>query len=497
MALAIYDTLSGSKRVFTPIEPNLVKMYVCGITPYALSHLGHARCYVAWDVVYRYLKYSGFDVKYVRNFTDVDDKIINEAAKRDLDPLALAEDNIQAFYTDMDALGIARPDHEPRVSSSIDAIIDLVKSLEEQGLAYAVDGDVFFEVSKFEKYGCLSKRPLDDMMAGARVDVDVRKRNPMDFALWKSAKENEINWPSPWGNGRPGWHIECSAMSMSHLGNTFDIHCGGRDLIFPHHENEIAQSEGASGCHYVNFWMHNGFINIDQQKMSKSLGNVFNVRDILKRYEPLVLRYFLMCATHYRNPMNFCDTILDEASARMAYFYESLRKANDFLDEHADKAGGIVRDQEFIEGIPGRFKDAMDDDFSVVKAMELISEMFRYLNEYVSVRKQAALPAAFASASRLLNELSTMNSVLNLFGEEPRSYLLRHREKAALRRGLSIDSIEKQISKRIAARTARDWAMADQIRDELDALGVVLMDRPGGTDWSVDESIVLEKTESE
>ncbi|MEE2757123.1 MAG: cysteine--tRNA ligase [Myxococcota bacterium] len=497
MAVTIYDSLSGSKREFVPIEENSVKMYVCGITPYALSHLGHARCYVAWDVVYRYFQYRGFDVTYVRNFTDVDDKIINEAAKRDVDPLELAEENIQAFYEDMDALCIARPDHEPRVSTSIDDIIALVQSLEDRGLAYSVDGDVFFEVAKFENYGCLSKRPLDDMMAGARVDVDTRKRNPMDFALWKSTKDGEINWPSPWGPGRPGWHIECSAMSMAHLGPTFDIHCGGRDLIFPHHENEIAQSEAASGCRYVNYWMHNGFINIDQQKMSKSIGNVFNVRDILQRYEPLVLRYFLMCATHYRNPMNFCDTLLDEASARMAYFYESLRKAKDFVEVNADAMGSLTKDQDFIDGISGRFRDAMDDDFSVVKAMELISELFRYLNEYVSVKKKAALPAAVASAQCLLDELRSMDSVLNLFGEEPRAYLLRHRTKAAMRLGISIELIERQISKRIAARTARDWAMADQIRDELESLGVILMDRPGGTDWSIDESIDAETTEAE
>ena len=249
--MVVYDTLSGTKRPFETLEEGKVKMYVCGVTPYSDCHLGHARCYVAWDLVYRYLRYAGYEVTYVRNFTDVDDKIINRANERGVDPMALAEENIQSFYRDMDALGIARPQHEPRVSTSIDAIIEIVKRLEENGYAYDVDGDVFFEVDRFDGYGKLSKRNLDDMRAGARVEVDSRKRNPMDFALWKSVKPGEPSWESPWGPGRPGWHIECSAMSMNQLGATFDIHGGGRDLVFPHHENEIAQSEGASGCQYV------------------------------------------------------------------------------------------------------------------------------------------------------------------------------------------------------------------------------------------------------
>ena len=314
MSLQIFDTLRGSKRAFEPLEPGKVSMYVCGITPYSLSHLGHARCYVTWDVVYRYLMFSDLDVTYVRNFTDVDDKIIARAAERGMDPIALAQENIDFFYEDMDSLGIARPQIEPRVSESIESIIQLVQRLEDSGYAYEVDGDVYYDVTRFPEYGQLSKCSIEELQAGARVEVDQRKRNAMDFALWKAAKPNEPKWSSPWGEGRPGWHIECSAMSMSSLGDQIDIHGGGRDLIFPHHENEIAQSEGATGTTYVQYWMHNGFINIDKDKMSKSLGNVFNVRDVTDRYTPLTLRFFLMTSTHYRNPIHFSDSMLEEAS---------------------------------------------------------------------------------------------------------------------------------------------------------------------------------------
>ncbi len=485
MPIQIHDTLAGTKRPFEPLEPGRVRMYVCGVTPYARSHIGHARCYTAYDIIYRYLRYAGFAVTYVRNFTDVEDKIIKRANERGMDTLALAQENIDTFYADMDALGIARPDHEPRVSTSIDDIIALVQRLEDKGLAYDVDGDVFYDVANFADYGKLSKRPLDQMQAGARVEVDPRKRNPMDFALWKSAKPGEPKWDSPWGEGRPGWHIECSAMSMAALGETFDLHGGGRDLIFPHHENEVAQSEGATGCTFARYWMHNGFITIDEEKMSKSLGNVFSVGDIAERYEPLVLRFFLATGSQYRNPINFSDAMLDEAAARLAYYYETLRKAAVFLAEAHAEHKGPLPGQAVIDGVEARFREAMDDDFNVPRAMDPVNEAFRTLNELISTRKKKKQAAAAAAARLLLDKIRAIDGVLNLFGEDPGGYLERHRQKAVIRRELSVQWIEQQISARIAARTARDWAEADRIRDEMEAAGVILMDHPGGTDWRV------------
>jgi len=494
MSIHIHDTLTGTKRPFEPLEAGRVRMYVCGVTPYARSHIGHARCYVAYDIIYRYLRYAGFEVTYVRNFTDVDDKIIKRANERGIDAAVVAQENIDSFYADMDSLGIARPDQEPRVSTSIDDIIELVQRLEANGLAYAVDGDVFYAVDRFDGYGKLSKRPLDQMQAGARVEVDTRKKNPMDFALWKSAKPGEPKWPSPWGEGRPGWHIECSAMSMTALGETFDLHGGGRDLIFPHHENEIAQSEGASGVQFARYWLHNGFITIDEEKMSKSLGNVFSVGDIAERYEPDVLRYFLVAASQYRNPISFSDAMLDEAASRVAYYYETLRKAELFLSEDHLSHSGPIPAQKVIDTVLDRFHEAMDDDFNVPRAMDPLNEAFRTLNELVSTRKAKKKAAAAVAARLLLDEIRRMDVVLNVFRHDPDEYLERHRDKAVIRRELSVQWIEQQISARIAARTARDWAQADAIRAALDEAGVVLMDHPGGTDWRVlDADVELER----
>ena len=490
MTLHIQDTMTGAKRPFEPIEPGKVRLYVCGVTPYARCHLGHARCYMAYDLIYRYLGYLGYEVTYVRNFTDVDDKIINRAAEQGIEPLALAQKNIDAFYEDMDALGIARPQLEPRVSTSIDDIIKLVSTLIERGLAYESKGDVYYSVESFEGYGKLSKRNLDEMResAGERIEINPKKRSPMDFALWKGAKPGEIKWDSPWGEGRPGWHIECSAMSLGAFGDRFDIHGGGRDLIFPHHENEIAQSEGAVGHSCVNFWVHNGFINIDNEKMGKSLGNAFNVSDIFGRYEPLVLRYFLLSASHYANPVNFTDGLLDECAARMAYFYETLRKVEVLLSEEGEPFGGPLSHKELLDTFEDRFRAALDDDFNTVRAMDPLSELFKALNELGSVRKMKQKPVAAATARALLGKLRMVDEVLNLFGEAPTVYLARHRQKAALRREIDLDWIAEQIEERLTARKNKDWAAADAVRDRVSARGVVLMDRPdGGTDWSVSD----------
>ncbi len=487
MALRIHNTLTGEKEIFEPIQPDRIGMYVCGVTPYARCHLGHARCYMAYDLIYRYLKFSGHQTYYVRNFTDIDDKIIASAREREISPRELADEQIRYFYEDMDLLGIARPDDEPRVSETIPEIITLIQRIEERGLAYAVDGDVFYSVEGFKEYGKLSKRPLEDLRAGARVDLNPKKRNPMDFALWKAAKPGEPKWESPWGEGRPGWHIECSAMSMSRLGETFDIHGGGRDLIFPHHENEIAQSEGATGKPYVRFWLHNGFINIDKEKMSKSLGNVFNIADILKRYEPQVLRYFMIAGSHYRNPINFSDSMLDEAASRVAYFYETLRKVKLLLDESDEPYSGPTPVAGLIEQLLPRFHEAMEDDFNIVRALDPLNEAFKTLNELADTRKKKRRAAARDAARALVAQIYKLDEVFNLFAEEPEVYLARHREKAAGRHGLELSWIARRISERLAARTARDWGQADAIRDDLLRRGVVIKDHPGGTEWMISD----------
>jgi cysteinyl-tRNA synthetase len=490
MTLQIHDTMQGEKRAFEPIEPGQVKMYVCGVTPYARCHLGHARCYVAFDVVYRYLNYAGYDVTYVRNFTDVDDKIIKRANERGMVAMDLAQENIEAFYEDMDALGIARPQFEPRVSGTIPEIIEMVKTLEAKGIAYAVDGDVYYAVDQFPDYGKLSKRPLEELLAGARVEVNSKKKNPMDFALWKAAKPGEPKWDSPWGEGRPGWHIECSAMSCTQLGHEFDIHGGGRDLIFPHHENEIAQSEGANGTNYVRYWMHNGFVTINEQKMGKSLGNAFDLADLFKRYEALTLRLFLISAASYRQPIDFSDTLLDKAAGRMAYFYETLRKARTFVHLFDENYDGPLPFADTIESFRRRFLAAMDDDFSTVKAMEPLSELFKALNEAIGTGKKKKKPAAARAAALMLDLLDDADQVFNLFGEDPDAYLARHRDKAALRRSVDLDWVAERIGARRIARDDRDWAEADRVRDELSAAGVVLMDRPDGTtDWMIEDVV--------
>ena len=486
MALRIYNTLSQKKEPFRPIADGKVGMYVCGVTVYDVCHIGHARAYVAFDVVHRYLEHLGYDVTYVRNFTDVDDKIIKRANERGLEPVELATGHIQSFYTDMDALGVARPQHEPRVSTSIPEIIELVARLVERGLAYEAGGDVYYAVDAFEGYGKLSGRSLDDMVAGARVEVNVQKRNPMDFALWKAAKPGEPKWSSPWGEGRPGWHIECSAMSMSALGPTVDLHAGGQDLIFPHHENEIAQSEGATGLTFVNYWMHNGFVNIDNEKMSKSLGNCFNVNDLFQRYEPQVVRLFML-TTHYRSPINFSDRGLDEAAARMAYFYETLRKTDLLLARDLAPPKGPLPARALVDGFEPSFRAAMDDDFNIAKGIGLLAEVFKQLNELVTVRKKRALPQAAAVAEALIALVKRVDYVLNLFGEDPDAYLDRHRRKAAFRQGIALDWIGSRVGDREEARRNKDWGQADIIRDELLERGVVIMDGPSGTEWAVED----------
>ncbi|MDP2158402.1 MAG: cysteine--tRNA ligase, partial [Nitrospirota bacterium] len=383
--MKLYNTLSGKKEDFIPVTPGQVMMYVCGITVYDHCHIGHARSAIVFDIMRRYLAYRGYKVTFVKNFTDIDDKIINRAKQDGIAWNEVAEKYIAEYYQDMDQLGVGRADIEPRATEHIQEIIDITKGLVDKGYAYAVDGDVYFQIEKFSDYGKLSKRDLDDMIAGSRVDINEKKRSPMDFALWKASKQGEPSWDSPWGQGRPGWHIECSAMSQKHLGDTFDIHGGGADLTFPHHENEIAQSEAYTGKPFAKYWVHNGFITIDKEKMSKSLGNFFTIKEILGNFDAEAVRFFLL-STHYRSPIEFSDEQLREAEVSIDRYYASALRIADFLgqDQAKEKAGA---DEKAFEELMGKFldrvKEAMDDDFNTALAIGHVFELIRALNKYM------------------------------------------------------------------------------------------------------------------
>jgi cysteinyl-tRNA synthetase len=457
--LKVYNDLTNRKEEFVPIEPGKVGMYVCGMTVYDLCHLGHARVLVVFDVIYRYLMERGFEVNYVRNITDIDDKIIARANEKEQEYTDLTEEFIQAMREDSEALGVLSPTSEPRATRHMDEILAMVQRLIEQGHAYAADnGDVYFAVNSFEGYGKLSGKSLEDLQAGARVEVEEAKRDPLDFVLWKAAKPGEPSWESPWGNGRPGWHIECSAMSTCCLGDTFDIHGGGADLTFPHHENEIAQSEGATGKPFVNYWLHNGFVRINEEKMSKSLGNFFTVRDILKRYRAEEVRYFIL-TSHYRSPLNYDDEHLDNARAALIRFYTALRG----LPE-VEPSGG--------EAFKTRFLEAMDDDFNTAEALAALFDMVREINRLRESDQQ--------KAAGLAAELRRLGGVLGILQDDPEQYL---RSGVGSEEGLSDSEIDVLIEQRLTARAEKNWAEADRIRDQLQETGIVLEDGAGTTTW--------------
>ncbi|HKJ09624.1 MAG TPA: cysteine--tRNA ligase [Gammaproteobacteria bacterium] len=459
----IYNSLTRRKEPFVPIEAGKARIYVCGMTVYDLCHLGHARVLVVFDTVVRHLRASGLDVTYVRNITDIDDKIIKRAHDNGESIDQLTARYIQAMHEDAAALGVQAPDHEPRATESMDQIQGMIASLMDKGYAYRADnGDVYYDVSRFKRYGALSGKQIEDLRAGARVEVDEAKQDPVDFVLWKAAKPDEPSWPSPWGPGRPGWHIECSAMSTHWLGDHFDIHGGGLDLQFPHHENEIAQSEAATGHPFVNYWMHNGFVQINEEKMSKSLGNFFTVREVLKRYRPEEVRYFIL-SSHYRSPLNYSDDNLDQARAALTRFYTALRG----LPDAPPDDGNGYREQ---------FTAAMDDDFNTPEALAVLFDLAREINR---VRDRDP-----AKAARLAGGLRALGEVLGLVQNDPEDYL----RGAPLGQGegegwLTDPDIDALIQARAAARARRDWAEADRIRDRLKDDGVVLEDGSGGTTW--------------
>jgi len=465
--LRIYNTLARDKQDFVPIRPGEVRMYVCGMTVYDYCHLGHARVLVVFDMVQRWLRESGFRVTYVRNITDIDDKIIRRAAENGESPEALSERFIRAMDEDAAALGVQKPDHEPRATRFVPPMIELIAQLERIGLAYrGADGDVNYAVRKFPGYGRLSGKSLDELRAGERVEVDHAKKDPLDFVLWKGAKPGEPKWPSPWGEGRPGWHVECSAMSCRLLGEHFDIHGGGQDLQFPHHENEIAQSVGATGRPFVNYWMHNAFVRVDEEKMSKSLGNFFLIRDILKRYDAEVVRFFILRA-HYRSPLNHNDQNLDDAKQALTRLYTALKGF--------DVAAGPV---DWADARAKQFREAMDDDFNTPEAVAVLFDLANEVNKSKS-----------AKDARLLRALA---GILGLLGRDSETFLQGAVGRAAFApltaQGESVASyapeqIEQLVAARLQARKLKNYAEADRIRRELEAAGIVLEDGPQGTTW--------------
>lgn len=475
--LTIYNTLTRQKEEFVPISAPRVNMYVCGMTVYDYCHVGHARMVVVFDMVARWLRASGYELSYVRNITDIDDKIIQRAIENQESIEDLTERYIEAMYEDFDALGVLRPDHEPKATQFIEKMQAIITGLIDKGLAYqAENGDVYYAVRKFTGYGKLSGKSLQDLQVGARVDVDIHKRDPLDFVLWKAAKPNEPSWPSPWGEGRPGWHIECSAMSESYLGAYFDIHGGGQDLQFPHHENEIAQSEGLHGHDFVKYWMHNGFVRVDDEKMSKSLGNFFTIRDVLKQYHPEVVRFFILRA-HYRSPLNYSQANLEEAKNGLTRLYLTILRfkslPNEINDEHDDiKAlnAAINADaaavQPMATSFAKRFGAAMDDDFNTAEAIAILFELSHEANKTQSV-----------VLSALLYQLG---GHLGILQADVESFLKGSQNG---QKEVEAAQIENLIEQRNLARVNKDFARADAVREELMQLGVILEDGPEGTLW--------------
>ncbi|HAU5071719.1 cysteinyl-tRNA synthetase [Clostridioides difficile] len=462
--MKVYNTLTRTKEEFVPLEEGKVKMYVCGPTVYNYIHIGNARPFIIFDTLRRYLEYRGYDVTYVQNFTDVDDKIINRSHEEGISPEEVAAKYIKEYFVDCDGLGIKRATVHPQVTDNIQQIIEFIKELEDKGYAYAVNGDVYFDTNKFEGYGKLSGQKQEDLEAGARIEVNDQKRHPMDFVLWKAKKEGEPGWDSPWGEGRPGWHIECSVMSKRYLGETIDIHAGGQDLTFPHHENEIAQSEARSGKTFSKYWMHNGYININDEKMSKSKGNFFTVRDISKLYDLEIVRFFMLSA-HYRNPVNFSDEMLNQAKAGLERLYNTKEKL-EFTLSNLVESPLTEKEVELVKELDGfrqKFIDAMDDDVNTADAVSVIFELAKLINSNVDEN------SSLAFAKKCLDEFNELTGVLNIVNKKKDTVLDK--------------DIEELIQKRTDAKKNKEFQLADDIRQQLLDMGIVLEDTRQGVKW--------------
>lgn len=464
--MKIYNTLTRQKQEFIPVKPGEVNMYSCGPTVYDYFHIGNARPFIIFDCMRRYLEYSGYKVNFVQNFTDIDDKMIKRANAEGITVKELGEKFIEEYFKDSHSLGIREATVHPKATENIDAIIEIVKKLEENGYAYAVNGNVYFSTKKFREYGKLSKQPIEDLESGARIDINDEKQDPLDFALWKAQKPGEPAWESPWGMGRPGWHIECSAMANKYLGETIDIHSGGQDLIFPHHENEIAQSEAANGKPFANYWMHNGYININNQKMSKSLGNFFTVRDISEKYDYEVIRFFMLSA-HYRNPINFSDVLMEQAKASVERVYNCIENLEFLITKGEDRPLN-ESEKAFssrLDELKQQFIDAMDDDLNTADAISTVFDIAYAANTALSNTE----PNAIEVIEKALSLIREIGSVLGLF----------EKKKASLD-----EEVEALIVKRNEARANKNWAEADAIRDKLKEMKIELKDTPMGVKWT-------------
>ena len=489
MTLRIYNTLTGKKEEFVPLQEKKVGLYVCGVTVYDLSHIGHARSTIVFDTVYRYLRYRGYEVTYVRNFTDIDDKIIKRANDEGVDYKSITEKYIHEFNVDMGSLGLERPTVAPRATEHIPEMICLISTLVEKGHAYPSGGDVFFSVEKFKDYGKLSKRNIEEMQAGARVEIDEKKRNPLDFALWKASKPGEPWWESPWGRGRPGWHIECSVMSQKYLGETFDIHGGGRDLIFPHHENEIAQSEASTGKPFVRYWIHNGFVNINKEKMSKSLGNILTIKEIVKNWHPEVIRLFLL-SQHYRSPVDFSEDSLAEAKSGLDRFYSTIKAIQDEMARPPSSrvkidAGVLAEHRQNIESLQARIEEAMDDDFNTAQALGHFYDLQTHLNSLLNLSKGHPSEEIVSLFKQGGEHFSTLGWIFGLFRENPDAYLEEQKKEGLKRLNFSEEEILALIEERNAARKSKNFKRADEIRNDLLSRGILLEDTPSGTTWKL------------
>jgi cysteinyl-tRNA synthetase len=490
MTLRIYNTLTSKKEDFVPLRDKKVGMYVCGVTVYDLCHIGHARSAIVFDTIYRYLRYRGYDVTFIRNFTDVDDKIIKRANEEGVDCNTIARKYIEEFNIDMGRLGLEKPSVEPKATEHIPEMIQLISTLMQKGVAYQGGGDIFFSVEKFREYGKLSKRNLEEMQAGARVEIDEKKENPLDFALWKASKPGEPSWESPWGKGRPGWHIECSVMSQKFLGETFDIHGGGRDLIFPHHENEIAQSEAATGKTFTKYWIHNGFVNINKEKMSKSLGNFLTIKEILRDWHPEVLRLFFL-SHHYRSPVDYTEGSFNEAKLGLDRFYNTFNAVQEELKKPA--LSGLKKVdfsttenlQKVIESFQSRFEEAMDDDFNTAQALGYFYDLQRSLNSLMDISKGHPTEEMVLLLKQGLDHFSSKGWVFGLFREDPQNYLDQQKKEGLKKLKLTEDEIHKFILERNQARKEKNFKRADEVRSTLLTKGIVLEDTPSGTNWKL------------